>query len=265
MPESVTLEEMEQEQAKLDEAAKQPAPTDLGAVKFEGDDVPEIVRGKSAAEVAKLVDTMSQSLRLSEVERQALAARVQQQGPAAVVEEQIPEWDREKFKTMYEEDPIAAIEAMGNHLAANLHRSFETRIQPLAQGTVRAAEEAARQKYATEFELFGDQIEQFARSVPDKSVLSNSKGWDDLISYVRGQPQNFDLLLERRAAPAKTTARETQRQSTGFTAAPAASGIAPGGDVQLDDTGRRIMQTFIDNGTFKDEAEYKRWMTAGGQ
>lgn len=257
---AVTLDEMELES----EAGKEPVveKPNFQDMKLDGDDVPELLRGKSVADALRTVDTMAQSLRMSETERQALRARIDSTPVPQAVEEE-PVWDREKLREMYEQDPIAAMEAMGNHLSDNLNRHFETRLQPLANGTVIAAEQAAKQRYETEFSMFGDQIEQFKKGLPDRSVLASSQGWDDMISYIRGRPENFDRMIVARSGPQKQAARQEQVQNTGFSAAPAGSAIpVAGGD--LDVTTQKIAQSFIDQGIFKDMNEYKRWQAAGG-
>jgi hypothetical protein len=267
-PTAVTMEEIEQ-QIKAAEG------TDLDKVKLEGDNVPEAFRGKTAAEVVKAAESAMSALKESEKARKDAEAARSAAPPAPVVIREEPkpaaepQLSKEELAQLFESDPIAAVAYMNDRAMKTAEQYFNSRFGSLASGASSMAEQSARAKYSTEFELFGDEIKKIAAAIPDKSALGTIEGWDNLIGYVRGKGENFDKLLEHRRAKEATKAAEEARQAqeatAGFSPAPRAtnSGSPKGGgqstDAGLDDTERRIAQRFIDDGVFKDFAEYKKW------
>lgn len=261
----VTMEEIEEQVA----AAEAPKPANLAELKLEGDEVPEEFRGKSMADVLRGVGTMKDALRISESARQAAEAAREanaaaaRSAPAPVVQEE-PEMTREQLKELYDTDPLAAIDKMNEISMKNAERHLASRLAPLEGGVTQAAENWARGEYATEFELFGKEINDFVSQMPNKAVFSTKKGWEDMISFIRGRAGNLEKYIDhkqngRGKSPAE--ARGQQIDDSGFQG----SGDAPRGSIPksaagLDETQKKIAQRMIDDGLIKTMDEYVKFM-----
>lgn len=256
----LNLEELEQRSKPTPET---PAPTKLADIKLDASDVPDALRGKSLTDVLDQLERTRQALRMSEDARLALrnsAESGNERQPEPVAE---PELTRDQIKELMAEDPLAAYEYMQQRMVRSLDDHLNVRLQPLVTGTVGAVEQQVRAKYADEFELFADQIEQ-AKKMVHPSVLATAKGWEDLVSYVRGQPGNFDVLVQRRTARPPADARRDQAENAGFTAnrTTTRTTVQPtGGDAGLDETQKEIArELFPDKSPEQAYIEYKRWM-----
>lgn len=246
-PESVTFDELEQQ-------AVTPPAADLTQIKLEGDNVPELIRGKTIDEAMKAFGSLEQSLKASE------QARVQPQAQvAAPVVEEPKELTDDELATLYDESPIKAIQAMQEQAERRASRNLESRLAPLAAGTAATVEAAARAKYADEFALFGDQITAIASQIPNaRAVLSSGAAWDDLIALVRGRAGNFDKLIEhktqQRQQPVREAARTEQRESVGFSDSGGSRGRIASSEAGLDATQREIASNLG-----MTPAEYIKW------
>lgn len=241
-----------------------PPPPSLDSISLDGDSVPELLRGKTVADALKTVEALQAALKTSEQARQQPAQPYYQQPPQPPQQDA---YDRQRMQELYDQDPLAAMEQMGQYLARQLDQSVATRLQPLQTGISSTAEAQARQQYAEDFELFGDQIREIAGTVP-AAALTSKKSWDDLISYVRGQPGNFDKMLQKRMQKEReaelANVRAQEQQQSGYTGRPRPAGaIQTGGDdAPLDPVADKIAQDFIDQGVFKSKAEYRKWAKA---
>lgn len=229
---------------------------DPDSIKLEGEKIPERFRGKSLSDILKENAQLEQQARLAVLEqRKPEPAPVAPRAPEPPPE---PELTREQLQEMYDNDPLAAIEAMQAQALRNAERSLAGRLGALEAGTVGATENWARTEFADEFELFGDKIEQFKNSLPNKAVLTTKQGWKDMISYIRGQDENFEALLEHRAGrprPSSKTARKAQAASAGFSGGGTRrSSSNSRGGVRLSADQREAAQ-----GLGISEAEYARW------
>lgn len=216
VPESMSLDEMQD---------MTPQKTNLGDMKLDGDDVPEHLRGKSAADLIKLAESAQEAVKLSEnarlqAEARAAAAGVQQ--PATLPEPKPePELTEEELAELHQQDPLKAIRYIQTQAQRAAERNFEARLGSVVAGTASQVENAARAKYKDEFELFGDQITSVAKTIPNaQQVLMNPSAWDDLISLIRGRSGNIERLIERKsaqpAAPSRRAAADMEAQSMGF-------------------------------------------------
>ncbi len=190
---------------------------DLSQVKLDGDNVPEHLRGKTAADVLAQLTSMGEALKLSEQARKqaetnaqlALQARAPEPPPV----EEPQELTEEALKELYDNDPLKAIALMNDQAIRRAEKNLSARLDPLFSGTAAQVEAAARSKYQDEFALFGDQITQMASQIPNaKAVLGNPAAWDDLVSLVRGRPGNLERLIEKKTAGAATQQRQTAQQ-----------------------------------------------------
>lgn len=263
---SVTLEEIGKQ---IDADAAKPA--DLSTIKLEGDAIPEHLRGKSVADLMSFTKGVEESLRKSEDARKTappVVERVIERAAAPAPVEAAKAPTKEQLAELFQSDPVAALELYGNHVATNVINNLEQRIGPLRQGSAQAAEREAKERYKDEFALFGDQIEGIKKGLADPSVLSQPQSWDDLMAYVRGQPQNFDKLYEHRTK--KRDADERSREAAQLeqvTTAPAH--FAPqlrtpapsgGGAVQMDDLTKEIARNLFSNLEPEDAyKEYQKW------
>jgi len=251
---------------------------DLSKVLADGDDVPEAYRGKSVSEIIRIAETARTTMNES-VTAARTAAEAARDAAAAIGTRQDPpptppkELTREEIKALYDEDPMAALDVIQQQAERRIAQHVEDRIAPLTSGTMGAAENWAKQEFPDEFELFGDKIAAMIASVPNKQIFSGKKGWEDAIAYVRGQKGNFEKLMDHRNNKGNSdeaaTARERERANAGFTGRSTttarqreAARSADSGDMSEQEKG--IAQRFIDDGTFKDMAEYRRWQKMGG-
>jgi len=218
-PTSVSLDEMEQQ-------ANQPTPPKLDEIKVDGTDIPEDLRGKSVADVIKLAGNLANALKLSENARtnaETMARMASQQPsapPAPVAAPEPKELSREEISELYATDPIKAIEVMQNQAISKVAKQYEVRLEPLFSGTSNVAEQMAKTRYAEVFEILGPEIDAVIKEIGGRERLTSAKSWDDVVSYVRGQPKNFDKLVERRMAAngksAADAARGAEDQAVGF-------------------------------------------------
>jgi len=216
---SITLEDIESSQ-------NEPKPVDL-TTKLDGDEVPEELRGKTMAEVIALQSGMKEALLTSEDARKnaetmaatAAAAASQPPAPAPTAPEPEPMLTDEEIAEIHQEDPIRAIKLMNEQAIRLAEKNLESRLAPMFAGTAASVEQAARVRYKEDFEVIGPEIEQFIQTLPNKQVLANPQGWDDLIALVRGK--NLDKIIQAKASAvssnAQAQAQAEQQDLTGFT------------------------------------------------
>ena len=275
-------------EVSIDEATSAmaaPKATDL-TTKLEGANVPEQFRGKTLEEVARFASTATEALRISEDARKTAEARsyapapvVVQAAPAAVVAEREP--TDEELAEAFEKNPVAAVRWMTNKARADAEKNLESRLGPLGASAMANAEIGARGRFTTEFAVLADEIktvtDEIKKNGGGQNVLGTPAGWDQVMSYVRGKPGNFEKVIAANAKAAgekaALEAREVQSRSGGYSPTPtrSSSEVAPGdvrpisGGAGLDETQRKIADMFIAQGTFKDYAEYAKWDKMGGQ
>lgn len=262
---TVTLDEMEQQAGKKEETP--PPKPNASEVKLDFEGIPDALKGKGLTEIMETLERTQKALRMSEDARLALRRSIEtgESAPVRTVEE-VPESQkpltREQLKELITEDPLAAYDYMQNNMIAALDDHLNTRFEPLVRGNAGTMEAQAREKYKAEFELFGDQIEAAKKQV-DPRILMTANGWDDIVSYIRGRPQNFETLLTHRSKPTAEAARTKQQEDVGFTASrgsnnPPATG---GNKVELDETQKEIARELFPNAKTPEEAYdlYKKW------
>lgn len=254
-PVSMTLDDIEAQEAAQAEAAKNAQAPDLTAIKLEGDNIPAELRGKSISEVVQQYGSLATALRISESARTATPAAP----PAAPVVEEPKDLTMEELTALHAEDPLRAMQVMQEQADRRAQKNLETRLAPIAAASAANVEAAARVKYADEFTLFGDQISQLAAQIPNaKQVLSNPAAWDDLISLIRGRAGNFEKIVEHRASGRPTITREQaqqqQQESVGFSDPGSGRGRPALSVANLDPIQKEIAAKM--NMT---EAEYVQW------
>jgi len=266
---SVSLEEMESE-AKPEVKG--------GDTKAEGDDIPEEYRGKSVKEIIAIANSARSGLQTAtsaaEAARAAAELASQNRQSAPPPPEEVKELSREEIKALYDEDPLKAIEVIEEQAARRVSAHIESRLAPLTQGTMSAAENWARQEFGDEFELFEKDIKALVNNVPNKAVFTTKEGWQDAVAYIRGKAGNFEKLIDHRREKEnnqdRETARTRERSAAGFTGRSTNAGNtrAPSSDKAIGDRMSPEMKTIADNfisdGVFKDYAEYMSWYNKGG-
>jgi hypothetical protein len=209
------------------------------------------------------VKALQEALRISE------EARKRQESLAAPAPAPAPEvrkkLTREEVNELYQKDPLAAIEYMQGEALSVATENLERRLGPLMSGNASMGENAARQRYPEEFELFGSAMKEYIERLPDKSVMSRPEAWDDLVAWFRGRPGNFEKLVEHRQKKSDDSKAEEARkaQAAGAGAHTRSEMRAPvtGGKVTLDETQREIARA-LNPGLSPDKAyeEYVKWM-----
>lgn len=252
----VTFQEME-------DAAKEPAKTDLSQIKFEGDEVPEAIRGKTAAEVADQLKAMRESLEISENARLALrnsqealetSRRFPEATPVAVPAAMVQDDDvsDEQLQALWEQNPAVAMRKLNDSAIRKARREISaelgSQISALSVGTAGSVEQMMRGRFPEEFEILGREIEAVKAQVPDKTVFSNPQAWEQLIYYTRGQ--NMDKLLsakdsKREAARLAEAQREEAARAPANFSSRGSRGSSNGGgshrnDDQFDDVQKEI-------------------------
>ncbi len=190
--EGILIEDLEKE---FPDTPATPAPTgmDPASVRLEGDKIPEGLRGMS-------VDALIADRARMEALMNTMAAGMNR--PAApvapVAPEPEPTYDRNAIKALIDEgNMVEAMEAMLGFAYKRVSKDFDERIRPLTTTTMNVAEQAMRQRYPDEFELFGQEISQLAQQAG--TSLSTPEAWESLIGYVRGRGGNFDKMVEYKA------------------------------------------------------------------
>lgn len=262
----VSLTDYEAEQTQ---SALPPTP---GEIKLDGDAIPEEYRGKTVADIIARAKATESALRISEDARLSLSQSAQNRQdapPSQQQEPEVPNITREQIQELYEKDPIEAMELVNNLAIARAEKHMNNRFGQLVSSVSDTTENWAKQEFADEFKVLGKEIEEFRRSLPDQRVFTSKKGWEDLVSYVRGQRGNYEKLMDYKQGgrqPQRTLelARTEQDMDSGFAPAPRRSSV-PVAAGNMDVTEKKIMNEFIDSGTFKDENEYLRWKSMGAR
>lgn len=178
-------------------------------------------------------------------------------GPAKLTKEQLAK--------LYEDSPLEAIAYMQEQANQTLLDNVSARLEPLVAGGATSAREMARVKYPDEFVLFGPDIQKMLDDPRvSKSSMNNVQAWDDLMSYIRGQPANFEKLVEHRAAKTRNAdAGAAQAAQAAAAGAHTRSDVRPppaSGGAVLDATEMEIARALApDKDPEQAYADYKTW------
>lgn len=181
-----------------------------------------------------------EALRISEQARLQLQSQLESRQTNQQQAQPQQKWytNEELVELLGSDDPaqrFAAIQISNQQAIAIAANHFEQRLAPLQAGNISAAELNARAKYPAEFSVLGDEIKQFADSVPDKSALTSVDGWDRLVGFIRGKSGNFEKMSahyqkqqgEQIPANNPASARASAAANAGFTAAPLRTPVSP--------------------------------------
>jgi hypothetical protein len=237
------------------------------------DDAKEAARIQAEAVAALPADprvsALQEALRISEEARKR-AEVLRAPAVEEKEEKEEPELTTEQLNELYKDNPMAAIEKMLVKRDKMMERNFSSRLSALTAGTAGTAREMAEKKYADEFRLFGKEIDAFVATLPQaEQRLSNSKAWDDLIAFMRGQPGNFEKLMkdreEKNKAAAAAAAQANERAAAGAHTASTIRAPSSSGDAStLDETEREIARTLNPNMKPEDAyADYIKWRKVG--
>lgn len=171
------------------------------------------------------------------------------------------ELSSEELKKLWDENPLAAIDAMLDRREKVLTKNIDARLGGLAASTASSARDAAERKYPDEFKILAKEIDDTIAELKNPN-LASMKNWDDFIAYVRGK--NFDKVVKAREDRIKEEAAATARANQAAGAgAHTASQIRPvptatGGE--LDDVEKEIARA-LNPGLSPDQAyaEHKKW------
>lgn len=208
------------------------------------------------------VKALQEALRISEegrlrTEAMRAAPAVVDAGPAKLTEEQLAK--------LYEENPLKAIAYMQEQANRVLLENVSARLEPLVSGGATSAREMAKAKYPDEFALFGGDIQKMLDDPRvSKSSMNNVQAWDDLISFIRGQPANFEKLIDHRAAKTRSadagTAQAAQAAAAGAHTRSDVRPPAPTGNGTLDAIEMEIARALApDKDPEQAYADYRQW------
>jgi len=189
-------------QAVKDEAARKAAEAKVAT------DAEAAARAAAGGGENTQVRALQEALRISEEGRRrteemlrTAAAPVREAPPAELTEDQ---WNE-----LYQKNPLAAIELKQAQANKKLLDNIEQRLAPLVSGGATSAKELARAKYPDEFRLFDADIQQMLSDPRiSPASMNNIQAWDDLVSFIRGKPANFEKLIEDRANKARNKAAD---------------------------------------------------------
>jgi hypothetical protein len=248
-PTDIELDDMEK-------ALAEPAPPKLDDVKFDGDQVPEELKGKTATEVVAYMGQLKASLltseqaRLQAQEMAKMSKRIDSQvAPPPPPPADEPEISEDDLAQLMQDDPVKAAKLISDQAIKKAAAQYDERIASLSFGAASVAEQAAKAEFATEFELFGDDIEDMIKQIPGgRQALTSSKNWNDLVSLIRGRTHNIKKLrdhwMTQEKGESKVKETVAHQEAIGFsptptTGAPLVAAV-PGGVDQMDATTREI-------------------------
>ena len=208
------------------------------------------------------VKALEQALRISEESRK----RTEQfAAPPQEKKEEPPpkELTREELNELHKTDPLAAIEYMQAKAIRTAEENLARRLGPLSAGAATSARQLAMQKYPDEFQVLGEDIEAVLKNpAVDQNAMGNAKAWDDLISYVRGKPGNFEKMLDHRDSKRRdadaTAAREREAASAGVHTRSEVRSPPPAKGSTLDATEKEIAKAMG-----MTDADYTKWRNIG--
>ena len=259
----ITFTEIEQQLKAAEQGLNQPK---LDELKFEGEEIPESLRGKSAREVLNRTQELENALRQSEISRQQaltmaqLASQGRSEAPPAPKEpEPEPQITSEQVAAAFQEDPVKGIELMNRMTQQQVDRAgqhFMQRISPMLAGVSSSAEAEARRKYPDEFEIYKDDIAAVIKRLPNKDALSTPDSWDDMIAYVRGKDpmRLFNHMQTKEQTKRAAEAQAEQRNVAGVTMSSSQRAGGPVGAPVMDETTREVCRVL---GMTEDD--YVKW------
>ena len=242
---------MTMEEAEVVQSVGEDVPTAAGEIQLSGETVPEEFQGKTAKDLLDQVKATREALQISEKAREddkdkfrkaeLDAVRAPVVPPPAPVEEvELSPEEMEELRN----DPNRYTDYKIQKAAKLLGTNVDNRLKGLAESGVASAEQSARSNFKEDFELFGDQIDSLVSSLPDRTALASPTQWDNLITFVRGKPENIDKLIAHRATQSASVARQAQEASTGHTPPPMQNAPpAAAGEPKYDETQLEIMRT----------------------
>ncbi len=274
MATSMTMDEMDE----VNKEGQVPN-VDLTKQMVDGASVPEELRGKSTQDLLDMNKRLADSLRASEdarvraIAEQAARAAVPAPvaAPAPVAPEGPKDLTAEELEALVREDPTKALTLAMEQTRRRTTRDLEARINPLINAGFSTAEQMARAKHASDFELLGPEIDAFMKTIPEdqkRVALGNAEGWETMLNYIRGQ--NVDKIVSARVDKAITdrlgAARSDQAASAPKSIATATVPDAPvmaANGVVWDATTIEIMKNVLNcEDTPKARAEWTKWSNA---
>lgn len=222
---------------------------------LDGDDVPAEFKG-SLSDIYNEVQQLRNTHKINTEVMQRLAARVEKPvevvvndrrgGPPVASEQQEPTLTEEELNELFRENPAKAFQYVTDRNNKMLGAALESRLAPLGNSAVAAAEAEARRQWPLEFEIFKDEIER-AKGRVDPSVFANPESWRQMISMVRGDNiMKFITETQKRAGvkSVEDQAREAQASGAGFVPRSREAPLPSGGSSQLDDLQRKVAEEF---------------------
>lgn len=209
------------------------------------------------------VKALEQALRISEESRkrtEMFAAPPTERREEVVAPKEL---SREELEELHKTNPLGAIEYMQTKAIRVAEENLARRLGPLSAGAATSARQLAEQKYPDEFQILRDDIDTVLKNpAVDQNAMGNAKAWDDLISYVRGKPGNFEKMLDHRASKKqeveRTAAREHEVAAAGVHTRSEVRSPPPAKGSSLDATEREIAKAMG-----MTDSDYIKWRNIG--
>src|SRR6266550_271522 len=256
--EQVYLDEIDQQ--LKDQQAKDKAATDEAEAKRKAE-----AEAKARAEAQAAVGDDPRVKALQDALRISEEARLRQKALADQIHEPPPEPPKElspeDLKKLWDENPLAAIDAMLDRREKVLTKNIDARLGGLAASTASSARDAAERKYPDEFKVLAKEIDDTIAELKNPN-LTTMKNWDDFIAYVRGK--NFEKVVKAREDRVKeeaaAAARSTQQAAAGAHTSSQIRPVPTSVSGDLDDTEKEIARA-LNPGLSPEQAyaEHKKW------
>lgn len=222
---------------ELEEEKPEPKP-DVRTATLDVED--EELKGKTVGEALEQIRALRKALSISEEARRSASDRpAASAAPVAPPPEEKDLTDEEIVELM-KDDPVKALQIMRVQNNRMIARHLDNRLSSLAEGSISTARAEAMRMYPDEFKILGDEITKWSGNF-SKEILSNVEGWTNLVSYVRGRPENITKLRDHWLS---SEARASQRATAGASLKSASADTRPegsgGGDYGLDATEKEI-------------------------
>lgn len=264
--------------ATLEELALEPAAApDLTKILLSGDDVPEVLRGRSAADLLAWAKSRDEALRISEQARDDarrmtdIATRAAPvAAPPVPIAATPKDLTEEELKELVSTNPAEAIRLAMEQTRRKTTEDFNARLGPLVSSAASSVEAQARVKYSADFAVLEPEIKEFIERIPvanRAAALGSMEAWDALISYQRGQ--HIDKVVDARLEAAITkrlgNARNGQQAAapTNLSGGTQASVPTSDGGVVWDAYTIDILDKTFGGDTPENRLEYTKWKNKG--
>lgn len=234
---------------------------------------PPVEASPAEKEAQARIERLEASLRLSEESRIRAIAEGAARGavPAPVPESKAPEGPKdltaEELQNLMQEDPTKALMLGMEQTRRKVTQEVEQRMAPMVNSGYDAQASMAKQKFASDFDVIGPEIDAFIKTMPiaqRNAALGNQEGWETMVNYLRGQ--HIDKIVSARITK-EIDQRMNSARGDQISSAPVPidSGVRTpppqsSGGIVFDSTTIEIMKNILNtDDTPKARAEWVKW------